>query len=107
MDLLPTNDEQRFLIHGLYDLVEQRGPQTFVAAPILEPTSRFFPDHWEPSAEGVHTLLLRLLAYAGLGDLDVEVHLFEDPTRVAASWDAATRHRGVAGWFGVRPRRCP
>ena len=107
MDLLPTNDEQRFLIHGLYDLVEQRGPQTFVAAPILEPTSRFFPDHWEPSAEGVHTLLLRLLAYAGLGDLHVEVHLFEDPTRVAASWDAATRHRGVAGWFaGIEDGVC-
>lgn len=107
MELLPTNDEQRFLIHGLYDLIEQRGPAPFVAAPLLEPSSTFFPDHWEPSADGVRTLLLRLLAYAGLGELDAEVHLFDDPTRVEASWDAPSRHRGVAGWFaGIEEGVC-
>lgn len=42
MDLLPGEHEQQALLDGLAAIVEARGFDTFVCAPLLEPDSRFF-----------------------------------------------------------------
>ncbi|HVO32193.1 MAG TPA: hypothetical protein VMV18_15730, partial [bacterium] len=61
MELIPPVEEQEWLFEALRDLVSRRGVDPFVVAPIVEPTPKFFPDRWEPSADGVGALALRLL----------------------------------------------
>ncbi|HEY8430059.1 MAG TPA: hypothetical protein VIL20_16870 [Sandaracinaceae bacterium] len=44
MSLSP--DEREHWLERLRGLIERFGPASFVAAPIVEPTDRFFPDHY-------------------------------------------------------------
>ncbi|WP_437785649.1 hypothetical protein [Sorangium sp. So ce1097] len=108
MDYLPSSDEQRFLIRSLHELIERRGVEPFVAAPLLEPTAEFFPDTWAPSARGVKIVLLRLLSYAGLQGLRAHVELFAQPTLARDElWGSSFRHRGAAAWFaGIEDGTC-
>ena len=59
MDLLPGDHERRALLDGLAALIASQGFKTFVAAPIVGPHPRFFPEPWEPSVRGVRALALR------------------------------------------------
>jgi len=93
MDLLPTPDQRTALLDALSRLIEAHGFETFVRAPLLEPSSTYFPDVWEPSKRGVRALSLRLLAYAGLHEVDASVELYGE-ARPTGTW-----HEGTAAWF--------
>jgi hypothetical protein len=100
MDLLPGEHEQKALLNGLAAIIEARGFETFVLAPLLEPDPRFFPEPWEPSARGVRALALRLLRHAGLENEDASVTLFGE------SLPRGT-HRGALAWFaGMQGATC-
>ena len=102
MDLLPPADERELLLDELGHLLARSGPGPFVASTILEPTNRHFPDRWSPDAQGVKVLARRLLAWAGLPDLGVDVMI--DPGRGRARQG---HHEGTAAWFaGIHDGRC-
>jgi hypothetical protein len=54
-------------------LIARWGHDTFVEAKVIEPTDAFFPDRYTPDLRGVRTVARRLLRYAGLGALEVDV----------------------------------
>jgi hypothetical protein len=100
MELLPGEHEQKALLNGLAAIIEARGFETFVLAPLLEPDPRFFPEPWEPSARGVRALALRLLRHAGLENEDASVTLFGESL-------ARGTHRGAVAWFaGMQGATC-
>ena len=85
-----------------------RGP--FLRSPVLLPDDHWFPDAWEPDIEGARCLLLRLMTYAGLAQLQVEcTHLgrrFDETSTFDDGLGAmAACFRGIEGGralFGVR-----
>lgn len=79
MNLLPTPDEQAWLLNALADLLRRRGSRQFLSMPLVEPTKRFFPDAWSVSVEGLDRITRRLMQYANLADLDVHVGTFQHP----------------------------
>lgn len=80
--MLPPLDERRTLLDQLAALIQARGPAAFLVAPLLEPTARFFPDRWGGGDRSLRRLVQRLLGYAGLHDLRVEVTVHDaDPSR--------------------------
>jgi ribosomal protein L40E len=87
----------------LAELISKRGQKTFLSAPLLLPTDACFPDPWSPDADGVRRLALRLLQYAGLDQLPVEVQIFENPEEIksisAEGRPASTSHQGAAAWY--------
>ena len=96
MRYLPTEDERRWLIDRLAGLLRNLGSEHFVSAAIVEPTPRFFPDRWSFSHEGLDRLVRRLMQYARLGDLDVEITTFVE----RLPWERTGHKRGggiVAG----------
>ena len=95
MDLLPPAGVQPVLFDALGLLINRRGFETFVRGPILEPTARYFPDPWEPSARGVRVQSLCLLSYAGLGDLDAKVEIDVEGYARATERIASYRHDGA------------
>jgi hypothetical protein len=100
MDLLPGEHEQMELLDGLAAIIEARGFETFVVAPLLEPDPRFFPEPWEPSGRGVRALALRLLRHAGLEREDASVTLFGESR-------ALGEHAGAVAWFaGMQGATC-
>lgn len=111
MKYLPPLAEQGRLIRDLKGLIDAQGFETFVSAPLLEPRPEHFPDPWRADGLGVERLARRLLTYAGLAQMEVDVELFESETKVRAV-DAAGRatswsHRGAIAWFaGIDGTRC-
>lgn len=100
--MIPAPDERAWLIDELAALLAAVGHERLIAAPILEPTPRWFPDRWTPDAAGVRRLARRLLRYAGLERLGVHVTLFHgdrDVTLDAHGHAVGERHRGAAAWF--------
>jgi hypothetical protein len=89
-DALPTVEAREALFDELASLIERRGIEPFVAAPLLEADDRFFPDAWHASDASVGRLAKRLLDYAGLGSYDAMVELAEktDDVPAAAAWFA-------------------
>ena len=109
-DLLAA-DAREWLLGELREVITARGAQTFLTAPILEPTPRDFPDPFEPNEQGVRVLLRRILDYAGLAQLGVELDTFSQPDEVqeldergrAKAWG----HEGAAAWFaGIDGGQC-
>ena len=76
--LLPMADEQAWLLGQLAALIKRHGFETFVNAPMLEPTPVFFPDRWAGGAASMRRLAQRLLHYAGLGEYAADVAIHED-----------------------------
>src|SRR5262249_41712618 len=60
------------------NLVQRRGYETLVTAPILLPQNEYFPDRWEPTVRGARRLLKRLMVYAGLGELDLRLQGYRE-----------------------------
>ncbi len=111
MQYLPEPEQQSWLLAELATLIGRRGFATFVAAPLLEPRPEHFPDRWRPDAIGVRRLARRLLSYADLGGLDVEVELYQndiDIERIDARGRATSfSHQGAAAWFaGIEDGTC-
>ena len=99
-DPLPPPEEREHLLDALHELVEARGYEQFVCAPIVLPEATYFPDAWKPDARGVYRLAFRLLRYAGLDDLGVHVELFaEGEVAPGDPLVKSERHRGAAAWF--------
>ena len=97
---LPDADEREHLLEALAEIVEQRGFETLVRAPILLPQETFFPDPWSADASGVYRLARRLLTYAGLPDLDASVEVFsEGDVPQDDPLVRSERHEGAAAWF--------
>lgn len=108
---LPAPLEREWLWAALQTLIEARGEEAFLTAPLVLPNDEFFPDRWTPDEDGVARLAKRLLGYAGLGQLGVDVRLFSEPTEVREvgldGRAAATSHAGAAAWFaGIRGGVC-
>jgi hypothetical protein len=95
---LPDGAEADYLIQGLARLIELQGAEPFVAAPLLLAEPRYFPEAIASRAEGVATLLRRLLAYAGLSPTRIDVEIY-DEARSALIVDDAEPHAGAAAWF--------
>lgn len=108
---LPKPLEREWLWAALQTLIDARGEEPFLRAPIVLPDDKFFPDRWSPDERGVAGLAERLLGYAGLDHLEVNVQLFTEATEVReVGMDgraAATSHAGAAAWFaGIRGGTC-
>lgn len=100
--MIPTPEERGWLIDELATLMAAVGWERLVSAPILEPTPEWFPDRWSADAAGVRRLARRLLRYAGLERLGVQVSLFHGDRDVALDSygrPAGERHHGAAAWF--------
>jgi hypothetical protein len=101
-DDLPTVEARAALFDELAILIERRGIEPFVAAPLLEADDRFFPDEWHANDASIGRLAKRLLDYAGLGSYDVAVELASttDEAPAAAVWlagiDGTTCRFGTA-----------
>jgi hypothetical protein len=102
MSSLPSPEEQTWLLDQLRDLIARRGYETFVNAPILEPSDAYFPDPFSHDTRGIYVLARRLLSYAGLGHLDVHVQVFPD-----GALDPTHDGRETVAWFGgIVDERC-
>ncbi len=95
---MPGREEAELLLGGLSNLIRLRGVETFVAAPILLPEPRFFPEKVEPRAPGVATLLRRLLAYAGLEPSRLDLEIYDDD-RADEHITHPGEHRSAVAWF--------
>lgn len=109
MELLPPPEERAWLSEELARLVLEVGAETLVAAPVLLPDDRTFPDRWQPDARGVYRLARRLMTYAGLAELDLSLDLdrfAEITTRIDQRGRAEVAgHSGTAAWFaGIHDR---
>lgn len=82
VELLPDTLERQWLWAALRTLIDVRGEEHLLSAPILLPSDEWFPDRWTPDEYGVARLAKRLLGYAGLGHLEVGVRLFIGATEV-------------------------
>ena len=108
---LPNPLERERLWAALENVIAARGEATFLTAPILLPINTCFPDRWTPDEHGVKRLARRLLDYAGLTQLEVDVEMFTGETEVRQvgldGRASATSHAGAAAWFGgIRNGRC-
>jgi hypothetical protein len=102
MALMLEPEEQALLLATLGDLVKAAGAAPLLAGPV-EPTPAFFPDRFEPTAEGARVLADRLLGYAGLERLRAVVEVGSSERERAE--DGAPIH--AAAWFtGVEGFRC-
>jgi hypothetical protein len=109
--VLPAPPEREWLWTALETLIETRGPARFLTSPIVLPDDTHFPDRWSPDEHGVARVARRLLGYAGLDHLAVDVKVFTGETQVDTvgldGRPAATFHDGAAAWFaGIRGNTC-
>ncbi|HEX7808588.1 MAG TPA: hypothetical protein VF608_07685, partial [Thermoanaerobaculia bacterium] len=103
MNKLPSPEERQWLAHALRKLIAKRGVDLLDATPLVEPTNEWFPEKWNTTAAHGHRLAQRLLYYAGLGSLRVNLNAFAPALSADGSepWDANT-----AGWFaGIKEGR--
>ena len=109
---LPSAEEQAHLLDALAGLVRATGPASLLTSHLAEANAEFFPGEWASSAEGMRFIAMRLLALAGLGDLDARVvvgrALDADLAPLAGTAGRTeSRHRGAAAWFeGIEDGVC-
>jgi hypothetical protein len=110
VELIPPEGEREWVLDALRGLVQTCGHEHLVSTPVVLPQARCFPDPWHPDARGVRRLALRILRYAALDELDVEVEMFDDGGAAAAEPNALVRteaHEGAAAWFaGIVDHTC-
>ena len=109
MDLLPDDHERGLLLEQLAELIAAAGADPFLEAPLVLPEPRYFPDPWSPDEDGVERLLRRVMALAGLGDLDLtlEIDEFAAPAGEVALSGKSSGHEGTAAWFaGIAGDTC-
>ena len=100
---LPSPERQERLLAGLGNLVRRRGPDALVAAPVLLPTNKYFPDAWSTTLRGIKRLIRRLMCYAELPDLRVSLRVYhrEDAQEVSVDGQLVpTLESTAAAWFG-------
>lgn len=82
--LLPPPEAREWLLDQLAELVRTCGVDPLLRAPLLEPREEYFPDPWGGGEPSVRRLARRLLLYAGIDDLPVEVSILEEGNAIAA-----------------------
>jgi hypothetical protein len=110
-ELLPAREQRERLADGLYRLVERGGGGPFLTNPIVLPTKEYFPEPVPRSVGDLRSLISTLLAYVSIGDLGVEIHLYDSrhPYRMVddegREW--APPHEGAAAYFaGIKESVC-
>jgi hypothetical protein len=104
LDLIPSEQEQDWLIKQLARLVKQAGYESFLRGAIVEPSPACFPEPWVPDLRGARAVIERLMQAAGLGHLSVEIEEFSVDAPGAA---IPAEQRTVVGWFeGVEEDVC-
>lgn len=104
------SEEREWLLARTAELIAAAGWQHYVSAPLLLPDERSFPDRWTPDVRGLRLLALRLLAYAQLEQLDVDIEVFQADRATeldAHGHEHVTGHQGAAAWFaGIEDGVC-
>ena len=88
---------QDALLDRLAELVEARGVERMITAPILQADESWFPDRWEGGSASLRRLLARLVRYAQIPNvqLEVEVHRVDASTGTADRDNPTGREGGV------------
>ena len=106
MQHVPTSEEKSWLVSRLAELIAKQGAAQFVSMPLVEPTPEFFPDLWSFSHRGLDRLVRRLMQYAGLSGLEVELDTY-DGLEYSDSTEHERRIRSSAALFwGIVDGRC-
>lgn len=93
----PSWEQHVGAVDELAALIARAGVGPFVAAPLLEPNDRYFPDEWHGDESSLARLAKRFLEYAGLGSYDAVVECSDD----------AETNPGAAVWLvGVDGETC-
>lgn len=104
MHYLPTLEEQTWLIEQVSAFIRTSGPDRFLNWPIVEPTPRFFPDPWSFSHRGLDRLVRRLMQYASMEHLDLEIVTYLETDHLSTS---PGPHRSTAGFFvEIKDSKC-
>lgn len=118
VELVPSSDVCADLVAAMARLVRQQGCEVFVSEPIFLPSREHFPERLRATTGSIRTLIRRLMAYALLDNLGVELHVYDSskpydevtedgrllrPPHHAAAWYAGTRE-GVCQ-FGLDVRQ--
>ena len=72
-DTPPAAGDPSRLLARLTSIVARVGIATFVRAPLVHLDPTFFPDPWTAAPKELRTALRRMMRYAGLGELRVEL----------------------------------
>lgn len=87
MPLHPGEEDQVWLTEELSAVLSRLGTELFLSGPILEPTSRFFPDAFETDAGAVRVVARRLLHWTGRSlEIEVDLDHAPDPARHINVW---------------------
>lgn len=101
--LLPDADDREAILDAFAGLVTRRGYEHVALAPLILPDGRHFPDRWAGGEASVRRVVLRLLVYADLEQLEPIVKV-EDDVGLGPMSPVGI---GSAGWFqkfdGPRP----
>ena len=93
----PPASPKDALLDELAGLIQRKGFETFVHAPLIEPNSFFFPDPWEASLRGARALTLRVMTYAALQELDALVQTDDGRADDFRHADSAIYFTGIEG----------
>src|SRR5262249_42632540 len=75
--------------------------------PIVEPTPKFFPDKWTFTPRGLDRVVRRLMQYARLGDMDLELATFTQREAAYRRDDGQHVCNWAAGAFlGIDGNKC-
>src|SRR6185295_3463768 len=96
---LPPAHRQKQLMQHLAELLSLKGHKRFLESPLRQPTPEHFPDPWSPDARGVRTMLQRLLSYAGLGNLQMELQMAGTRTSIHLIQETGASALHAAAWF--------
>jgi hypothetical protein len=96
---LPSPSEKELLLAALANLIRRRGAETLLVAPVVLPTLQFFPEPLAPRGQGVVTLLRRMLVYANLGAIGVDLEVDDDLRPLETDEAPSPAHEGAAAWF--------
>lgn len=108
MQMLPDPEEREWLIQALGHLVTRRGTEPFLGMPLVEPNRKHFPDPWSFSHQGLDRVIRRLLQYAGLGNLDIAVQVFDDEgwEQSLGEEEEDSEGRAAGVFFGIENGVC-
>lgn len=103
-----SGEHRERLLSALANLIRKRGFQSFVRAPLLLPRSEYFPERWERSLSGARQLLRRLMHYAGLTHLKVQLASFQEGAVIPGhlTTPEGDGHHTAAWFAGIHGDTC-